>query len=735
MATDVNFGQQQYFGFEPRMIPGCYIWNDAATLSGANGSTVGTWSNSVSSVTITAGGTVSNSVLNNRTVVNFTTAQTWETSPTINLSAYSMFAVSRQTGGTNGRVLQSVTNNQLFGYWNGYKRSFWIDGNPNQLTTAVSDTNWDLMGHTRVAGGAYVFNWNGSTLFSGASSGGNNLTGLAINTGGFPTEDSTCQIAEIIVYSNVLTTSQVGQVEGYLAWKWGLSANLPVGHPYKRNPPAMRMFQPVDADGDTILWFDAADTRTITGTSPVTQWNDKSGRGTNATTGTGTVTTGDPINSQTTLRFGFNNRLYISNVVMPSSQTSAFYVFKGITSNPSGGSGYFIFSRTDDNFAVYSGNEQFASYQNVAAGRSYVVVMGPGGERNWGNLSTTAFINNVNVIATTGVSYASSNGLSLPLVRTDNVSNTVSTASTYQISTSRSCCGDVYTYDLGELVVYNGTSSTSSAQQLEGYLAWKWGVHGSLPTTHPFYNFPPATPLFTPRLLDNCALWFDAADTSTITGSSPVTAWVNKGSISASASTTSGTTTSGNTFNGLNYISFPAGTEMRFTAAINTQARSWFVVSRVTTPFTSNPQFWGPINATATGRDAVVVYSDTSIFILYIGPNGISIPVSGYIANPYNRVGIYAVVNSVTTSLNVLTDNGTPATLVGSEPAANYNTGSAQVIIGTGGYNTGSDIMEIILYYGDLSPSDRRRVEGYLAWKWGLQNNLPTNHPYSKFRP
>jgi hypothetical protein len=674
-------------------------------------------------------------VLNNRTVVNFTTAQTWETSPTINLSAYSMFAVSRQTGGTNGRVLQSVTNNQLFGYWNGYKRSFWIDGNPNQLTTAVSDTNWDLMGHTRVAGGAYVFNWNGSTLFSGASSGGNNLTGLAINTGGFPTEDSTCQIAEIIVYSNVLTTSQVGQVEGYLAWKWGLSANLPVGHPYKRNPPAMRMFQPVDADGDTILWFDAADTRTITGTSPVTQWNDKSGRGTNATTGTGTVTTGDPINSQTTLRFGFNNRLYISNVVMPSSQTSAFYVFKGITSNPSGGSGYFIFSRTDDNFAVYSGNEQFASYQNVAAGRSYVVVMGPGGERNWGNLSTTAFINNVNVIATTGVSYASSNGLSLPLVRTDNVSNTVSTASTYQISTSRSCCGDVYTYDLGELVVYNGTSSTSSAQQLEGYLAWKWGVHGSLPTTHPFYNFPPATPLFTPRLLDNCALWFDAADTSTITGSSPVTAWVNKGSISASASTTSGTTTSGNTFNGLNYISFPAGTEMRFTAAINTQARSWFVVSRVTTPFTSNPQFWGPINATATGRDAVVVYSDTSIFILYIGPNGISIPVSGYIANPYNRVGIYAVVNSVTTSLNVLTDNGTPATLVGSEPAANYNTGSAQVIIGTGGYNTGSDIMEIILYYGDLSPSDRRRVEGYLAWKWGLQNNLPTNHPYSKFRP
>jgi len=51
-------------------------------------------------------------------------------------------------------------------------------------------------------------------------------------------ETSHCDIAEVILYNSVLTTLQVQQIEGYLAWKWGLQANLPVGHPYKNAPPS-----------------------------------------------------------------------------------------------------------------------------------------------------------------------------------------------------------------------------------------------------------------------------------------------------------------------------------------------------------------------------------------------------------------------------------------------------------------------------------------------------------------
>jgi len=45
-------------------------------------------------------------------------------------------------------------------------------------------------------------------------------------------------ISEIIAVTANLTTAERQKIEGYLAHKWGLTANLPAGHPYKVNPPA-----------------------------------------------------------------------------------------------------------------------------------------------------------------------------------------------------------------------------------------------------------------------------------------------------------------------------------------------------------------------------------------------------------------------------------------------------------------------------------------------------------------
>ena len=44
-------------------------------------------------------------------------------------------------------------------------------------------------------------------------------------------------INEVIVYNTALTTTQRQQIEGYLAWKWGLQASLPSGHPYQNSAP------------------------------------------------------------------------------------------------------------------------------------------------------------------------------------------------------------------------------------------------------------------------------------------------------------------------------------------------------------------------------------------------------------------------------------------------------------------------------------------------------------------
>lgn len=46
------------------------------------------------------------------------------------------------------------------------------------------------------------------------------------------------QVGELIVLSSVPDTATRQLIEGYLAWKWGLEANLPSGHPYESGAPA-----------------------------------------------------------------------------------------------------------------------------------------------------------------------------------------------------------------------------------------------------------------------------------------------------------------------------------------------------------------------------------------------------------------------------------------------------------------------------------------------------------------
>jgi hypothetical protein len=43
--------------------------------------------------------------------------------------------------------------------------------------------------------------------------------------------------------------------------------------------------------------------------------------------------------------------------------------------------------------------------------------------------------------------------------------------------------------------------------------------------------------------------------------------------------------------------------------------------------------------------------------------------------------------------------------------------------------------MEILIYDKVLTSAERQKVEGYLSWKWGIQNLLPLNHPYYSSGP
>jgi hypothetical protein len=231
-----------------------------------------------------------------------------------------------------------------------------------------------------------------------------------------------------------------------------------------------------------------------------------------------------------------------------------------------------------------------------------------------------------------------------------------------------------------------------------------------------------------PRTIPDCLIWFDAADTSTLTlDGNTVKAWKNKGSIDMNAIQDTGTCTSGNTINGLNYITCPAGAHLGFTCALTIQARSVFVVARNTTQLTGS-NFWGMINQTAgAGQMAVYVSRSSATATTYpadmgpsgFGANGVSSGANG--SNPFGQVNLFAFVQSSTrTADNAVTINGTPSMTV-SNLAGNYNVGTVKYVINTAGYNTGSDICEILYYSRDVSVIERQAIEGYLMWKWGIK--------------
>jgi hypothetical protein len=61
--------------------------------------------------------------------------------------------------------------------------------------------------------------------------------GLASNDAGNLSRTFWGHFAEVLVYEEVLTTTQIEDIEGYLAWKWDFVSELPPTHPYKSSPP------------------------------------------------------------------------------------------------------------------------------------------------------------------------------------------------------------------------------------------------------------------------------------------------------------------------------------------------------------------------------------------------------------------------------------------------------------------------------------------------------------------
>lgn len=229
--------------FNPTSLTGCSVWWDASDPYGngtvpANGTAINTWTDKSGSgynatATVAATYTTSNKAL------NFTTGfytSNYPANPT-NESCFIVFNKSSNAtlvmigSGVGGRQV-AMKGFSIFAFVSaGVAWGLEIDGiNSNGVT---------YLGEAFINSSNEYLSINGATNLSGPRN-QTFTSGRLTNIGREGTSDLQFQgyIMEIIFYNSYLSTTDRQKVEGYLAWKWNIQANLPSAHPHYSAAPS-----------------------------------------------------------------------------------------------------------------------------------------------------------------------------------------------------------------------------------------------------------------------------------------------------------------------------------------------------------------------------------------------------------------------------------------------------------------------------------------------------------------
>lgn len=250
----------------PKQIADLALWLDAADASTItlNGSTVSQWSDKSGNQRHVAQGTAALQPsyqapgLNGYPVVDFERARgTWlqtDSFPTTSIPAINIISVVRwqTTGATVTDIQTIVDNNHTGSPLQGFvlqdrpdlvNKPLTLAHIPNFVTGARSATTvgngaWRIVASRLVNNGDDFLYVDGGTETRGTNGGAFNLTS-ALRVGGSISwgRPFNGEVAEKIITTSDLSTADRQKLEGYLAWKWGLEANLPAGHPFKNTPP------------------------------------------------------------------------------------------------------------------------------------------------------------------------------------------------------------------------------------------------------------------------------------------------------------------------------------------------------------------------------------------------------------------------------------------------------------------------------------------------------------------
>lgn len=239
-------------------------------------------------------------------------------------------------------------------------------------------------------------------------------------------------------------------------------------------------------------------------------------------------------------------------------------------------------------------------------------------------------------------------------------------------------------------------------------------------------------PAWTPYLIPT-ALWLDANDTSTITlNGSTVSQWNDKsgnGRNAVQANATSQPLYSATAINGKPALTFDGVDDIMKTATAlgisGANPRTFAYVFFRNGVAKANLQIGSEALLTSFGRDL-------NVDLLYQWGADLAMASPGI---GTNNIELIESTGAVSTGYQ----NGTQI----AQGAFDLNTTNSKLLIGgrngpefpTSVFYADITYGEIIVTRSVLSSVDRARLEGYLAWKWGLEANLPADHPYKLLPP
>jgi len=717
------------WGFDPRSVPGCSLWLDAADSSSITIATgVSQWRDkssnaySLTQSTTASRPTYSSNLVtfSNDTFLNvpfgvMNNLSNWSLFFVMNPVSSSNWIMSKQKDNANSYNILSMTYNTSdsggnqtgstgFLYWRSLNA-----GSQGISTQPINTSSLQILNLTYDGSNLYFYK-NGvlektttgnfatpnDTAPTNYTLGARVVSSAVVNTG-----VTNFKLGEMVVYSTFPNTNQRQQIEGYLSWKWGLSTT------YNTNIPT--------SISGVALWLDAADTSTITPSTggTLTAWTDKSGTGKTITINSAPsyATTGFNGNYPC-MTFTSGNNLTLTIPSVGTGDIAIFAVWKQTTS-----------STQQNVFSIGSpggGTETAMGWNNGEKVYKFYRFSGAQSTNN-------SAANNANIVGSS---------LQVSGVRTLHINGnppiTSGTESYNQTNTTAYIGGGTFPLvgQLAELIFYIGTVTTAQRQSVEDYLSRKWGI----------LSYDPGLP----KSITGCLLWLDGndltSDSMTLTGNT-VNTWKDKSGSgynftqNSFASSTlppisnigTGTGVYFGSSQGLRNTSLPFPTNYTIFAVANQLVNSVNYQYILHSPhnadyiifFGANRNNFATFTGSASAWNDVTSNSPTSS-----------------IANTSNNVSLLCCTNNGTTltpyfnTVAMTTKTGTNASTTGMIIGCTYLENNHQPWLGT--------IGEIIIYNSVLTTTQRQQVENYLSRKWVFRNTygqLPLNHPFYYIKP